>query len=238
MDTKFFDLVSAWRKVTGPSALPSLLPGFQLPMSLKGASFTKVSGITPFSRAAAYKNGLKLEPGCRQPCVAWLNWLRPKSKPPTKARKSPLRGSKATNAPSAWGHWVMCHCLPCSTTRTTAPRLSLCAAGTLSVKPACAWRRPAPSMPNTSPEASTTVTFLLLISVTMAGRKSSSSSTSLKVWAMAGSSFFQASGRVSRLSGPRHGWRISWAINWVRRARWAACCSAAIRVVVTWMPWV
>lgn len=35
-------------------------------------------------------NGRKLDPGCRQAWVAWLNLLRPKSNPPTRERIAPV----------------------------------------------------------------------------------------------------------------------------------------------------
>ena len=48
--------------------------------------------------AATRANGLNAEPGWRWPCVATLNCWRSKSRPPTMALISPVRGSMATSA--------------------------------------------------------------------------------------------------------------------------------------------
>jgi len=48
-------------------------------------------------------NGLKLDPGCRCACVTWLNLLRSKSKPPTRARIAPSAGCIEMNAASTCG---------------------------------------------------------------------------------------------------------------------------------------
>ncbi len=49
-------------------------------------------------------NGLKLEPGCRALCVARLNLLRWKLRPPVSARIAPSLGSSATSAPCTFGN--------------------------------------------------------------------------------------------------------------------------------------
>ena len=51
--------------------------------------------------------GLKLEPGCRQAWVTWLNLFALKSKPPARARMEPLAGSSATRAASTLGTCAM-----------------------------------------------------------------------------------------------------------------------------------
>jgi hypothetical protein len=61
------------------------------------------SAVNPRSMAAEYKIGLKSEPTCRRACVARLNLLRAKSKPPTMARIWPVRLSTASSAPSTTG---------------------------------------------------------------------------------------------------------------------------------------
>ncbi len=48
-------------------------------------------------------NGLKDEPGCRNACVARLNLLVAKSKPPVRLLIAPSNGSTATTAPCASG---------------------------------------------------------------------------------------------------------------------------------------
>ena len=88
-----------------------------------------------------------------------------------------MAGFSATRAPSASGHCVSVQALPCCSTRTTAPRRTASALARLGARPGWAWRSPALSMRITSPEASTAVTALGLARVTMAARKSSSSST-------------------------------------------------------------
>src|SRR5574340_315059 len=72
-------------------------------------------------------NGLKLEPGCRQAWVTWLNLLRLKSKPPTSAVMAPFFGLIATSAASTSGSCASRHCglLPTDCTRTTAPGVSI-----------------------------------------------------------------------------------------------------------------
>ena len=72
--TLFFERASASRTRKGPSKRPSEFCGRQ-PVgpapsgSASSASRTNVAGVTPCSRAAEYRKGLKLEPGCRQACV-------------------------------------------------------------------------------------------------------------------------------------------------------------------------
>ena len=58
MLTRFFDRTSACRSVIGPSNWPSLFCGAQPLGALKGASLTRVAGITPASSAAEYRKGL------------------------------------------------------------------------------------------------------------------------------------------------------------------------------------
>jgi hypothetical protein len=48
--------------------------------------------------------GLKADPGCLFACVTLLNSLVLKLKPPTKARTSPVKGSKATIPPFTFGY--------------------------------------------------------------------------------------------------------------------------------------
>ena len=100
MLTRFLLRTRPSRTVIGPSNWPSLLPGFQLGVppssACSGRSSTRVSGITPCSKAVAYRKGLKLEPGCRRACVARLKGPRLKLKPPTSARTRPVAGSSET----------------------------------------------------------------------------------------------------------------------------------------------
>src|SRR5256885_6849339 len=66
--------------------------------------------------------GLKAEPGWRQAWVTWLNLFFWKSKPPIRARKAPVWGTRATKAPSTSGSCVISQVfLGVLTTRITAP---------------------------------------------------------------------------------------------------------------------
>ena len=47
-------------------------------------------GAIPSFSAAASTNGLNAEPGCRSPCVARLNWLAWKLRPPIIATTAPV----------------------------------------------------------------------------------------------------------------------------------------------------
>ena len=64
---------------------------------LIGLSSMIVSGVKPFSKAAANTKGLNAEPGCLSACAARLNWSVPR--PPTIALTYPVLGSIATSAP-------------------------------------------------------------------------------------------------------------------------------------------
>ena len=54
--------------------------------------------MNPFSKAAAYKKGLKLDPSCGCACIALLNLLDLKLYPPTIANTFPVLGSMLTRA--------------------------------------------------------------------------------------------------------------------------------------------
>ena len=96
--------------------------------------------------------GLKLEPGCRQACVAWLNLLRLKSKPPTRARIAPVLGSVESKAASTSGICVMRQLFFSSGwTRITAPRRSRLLGGALSSSIRAASFMPSPLIVSTSP---------------------------------------------------------------------------------------
>jgi hypothetical protein len=105
--------------------------------------------------------GLKLEPGWRQACVTWLNLFLPKSKPPTRARMAPVRGSSATKRafdlgqlgqpPVALGAFCI--------RRTTAPR-RICTFGpAFDDRPEVTGFRPAPVTVTTSPDCSMATTL-------------------------------------------------------------------------------
>ena len=77
--TVFFESARALRSVMGPSNSSfSKFCGFhafpvQGSVMTSGESSTRVTGVyLPVSIAAAYRNGLKDEPGCRFACVARL----------------------------------------------------------------------------------------------------------------------------------------------------------------------
>src|SRR6218665_2725458 len=99
-------------------------------------------------------NGLKLDPGWRQACVAWLNLFLLKSKPPTKARIEQLRGSSGTKAPSTSGNCVISQVfLGVLSTRIAAPGRILMFGGALLLSPDCAGFRPSPVISIWSPLA-------------------------------------------------------------------------------------
>src|SRR5215203_1484611 len=56
----------------------------------KGPSITIDAGVMPLSSAAAYTNGLKVDPGCRCAWVARLNEEPRESKPPCIANICPV----------------------------------------------------------------------------------------------------------------------------------------------------
>jgi hypothetical protein len=72
-------------------------------MKTVGSSKSGVEEVSPASIAAEKRNGLNAEPACRRAWTARSNSLRSKSYPPTRARTSPVEGSRATRAPSTVG---------------------------------------------------------------------------------------------------------------------------------------
>jgi hypothetical protein len=89
--------------------------------------------------------GLKLEPGCRQAWVTWLNLLLAKSKPPTRARIAPCAGPSTQKRlrPRAPGSACSCPWRPASRGPPhrggSGPWMSPCPTG-----PRPPGRRPAP----------------------------------------------------------------------------------------------
>ena len=149
-------------------------------------------------------NGLKLEPGCRQACVTWLNLFLPKSNPPTKARTAPSRGSKATNAPSTSGSWVTSHMfLAVFATRIKAPRLILTFGPALPAKPDCAGFKPSPVISRVSPFARIAKIRLGFASKTTADITSPLSGLSDSASSTASSTSREFVGMSTNLSGPR-----------------------------------
>ena len=235
MLTRFLDRASAWRRVIGPSNWPSEFCGAQPSAPSSAASLTSVAGITPFSSAAEYKNGLKLEPGWRQAWVTWLKGWRAKSKPPTNARTRPVRASSATKAACTSGHCVTAQAalelaafaLPLSPgaanpglaggcqTRRMSPRATRKSLPALGDRPGSATRRPSPVICRASPVASCSRSARGLAASTMATRSCSSSSWSFRAWTAARSisawpsGVLDSGGRSAWSSGPRQGWRAS-----------------------------
>ena len=71
------------------------------------------AGEMPSFSAAASTNGLNAEPGCRSPCVARLNWLAWKFRPPIIASTAPvwtLRTTSAALGPIDAGRTVLIAC--------------------------------------------------------------------------------------------------------------------------------
>ena len=150
---------------------------------------------------------MKLEPGWRQAWVTWLNLFLWKSKPPTKARTEPLRGSIATKAASTSGSWVMRQVFSpltsACTTRTTAPGRILTLGPALSDKPEATARKPSPVISNGTPSWRTATTLRVLASSTTADIKSSLSGRSLMASSIASSRAEDSAGSVMNSSGPR-----------------------------------
>ena len=92
-------------------------------LSTKGASKMIEFGENPFSNAAAYTIGLKAEPGCLLAWVTLLNSLDLKSKPPTKAFTSPVKGSRAIIPPFTLGYCFNFHSLFSFLTKIISPTL-------------------------------------------------------------------------------------------------------------------
>src|SRR5690554_7512326 len=65
-----------------------------------------VAGVRPFSRAARYRNGLKVEPGWRWAWVARLYLLWLKLYPPARASMAPVFAASEIRAPSTFGAWA------------------------------------------------------------------------------------------------------------------------------------
>ena len=86
------------------------------------------TGEYPCSSAAANNSGLNAEPGCRRLRLARLNCDCAKSRPPTSARRLPVRGSIATSA--AWSAGSPNRASPLRTTCSAAS----CSAGTKVVR--------------------------------------------------------------------------------------------------------
>ena len=66
--------------------------------TIDGGPFHLDSREIPCVMAADSVNGLNELPACRRACVARLNWLPEKERPPTSARTWPVDGSMATSA--------------------------------------------------------------------------------------------------------------------------------------------
>ena len=82
---RLLDVRSAERIVIS-SPVECSSSGSHAPWTVRTGSLSPVmseAGEYPASSAAAYTNGLNAEPDWRFACVARLNWLSPKFRPPT-----------------------------------------------------------------------------------------------------------------------------------------------------------
>src|SRR3546814_10001206 len=106
------DCTNASRRRIGPAKLPLAFCGRHMfprrALNTTGVSSTIEAGLKPRSIAAAYRNGLKLDPGWRRAWVARLNLLPAKLKPPTSERRAPFSGFRDTSAAWARGNWSSC----------------------------------------------------------------------------------------------------------------------------------
>ena len=120
---RLFDSMRAARSVSASGVSPVALRGAHSSGPC-GRMFTSPSrtdtGEKPCSSAAAKSSGLNADPGCRRLRAARLNCDWRKSRPPTSARMSPLRGSMTTSAacrlrlveaPQSVGHGTLGHLL-------------------------------------------------------------------------------------------------------------------------------
>ncbi len=147
--------------------------------------------------------GLKLEPGCRHACVAWLNLLALKSKPPASAWMAPFAGSRATSAASTLGSCMMVQApFSPACSRMIAPR-RMARSGFLSVNARAANLRPSPLTFASSPRRIITFTSRGVASITTAGTRSFTVSRSCSASSTASSTLSPAAGSATNPSGPR-----------------------------------
>ena len=128
---RLLDSISAARSVSASGVSPRALRGAHSsgPCGAMLASpSSTVTGVKPCSSAAAKSSGLNAEPGWRRLRQARLNCEVRKSRPPTIARMSPVRGSIATSA--AWSSGALKRASPSATARSAAS----CSSGTNEVR--------------------------------------------------------------------------------------------------------
>ncbi|MNM92584.1 hypothetical protein D3C81_1049220 [compost metagenome] len=232
-ETRLRDCTSASRRRIGPRKPPPSFCGCQvLPRRSRnttGASSTIEAGLKPLSNAAAYTNGLKLEPGWRRAWVARLNLLPAKLKPPTSARNAPVSASSETS--DAWprGIWSISHSpslLP-ARTRIMSPRVRSLAGERL------VQRLAATGSTSSLRSASTTVT---LPSACVAETTAGCSPDCAGMLTMCRASAVASASAVTSkcCSTPCQPWRWSYSSRPSRMAVVAASCRGPLMVVVTW----